>query len=497
MNGLRVENPPPYNQSSCRPLVLAETTTTRTEVVTTTTTETTTHSFSLPYFRKGDGPSHQSSKDDSSYSNHKLPSPRLPSDIALSEKALPPTPPNETENDPVIIHGSQDLAASSPVRATEVRLHFATAAAPQTHSMAAHTHAALGKGRPRTSPSVSYAETNTVPFVPSEPSIPALMPTVRKSRSFQWLKRGVSDNHAPLSNDDHPSHSASERRRGLSFGATSTGVPGDGDKGKPTEFSSVGPKAPPKNMSRRPSFWRKKRASPSNEPSNHPSHNEGVILALPPLPPVHQVSPFDISHPTGAPSSTLIQTTATTPAREMSKSCSEINERTLPPAGPSIPPQRAPFSDPSCDVRPREIVAFSPRPRAQTNPPFFRRLSMGVFSTMEPSSPLDLHASNSAQPLPITPTIVRQAVHKPVIPRPLSNEESPDIYLTRLQSAVSKAEVAGILASRYAIFTTYLYYIHFRTVQIHFMSRLFGHTSTNSAFLAFPLTLHCGNCSWK
>ncbi|KAF8807560.1 hypothetical protein BYT27DRAFT_7138610 [Phlegmacium glaucopus] len=314
--------------------------------------------------------------------------------------------------------------------------------------MAARTHPALGKGRPRTSPSVSRAETNTIPFV-AAPPIPVLTPTVRKSRSFQWLKRNISENYTPSSNDD-PSHSASEPRRDLSFGATaflSTAVPGDGDKGKPAQPPSVSPKASPKIMSRRPSFWRKKRGSPSNEPPSYPSHSEGIILTLPPLPPVHQVSPFKISHLTEAPSSSLIQTTGTTHAREMSKSCSEINERTLPATESSIPPPRAPFSGPSRDVGSRGTVAPSPRARAQTNPPFFRRLSMGVFSTFEPSSPLDLHAGNPAQFLPITPTIARQAVKKPLIPKPLSKEESPDIYLTRLQSAVSKAEVAGILAS--------------------------------------------------
>lgn len=200
-----LESPPPYNQSPCPSFVLSETTTTRTEVVTTTTTETTTHFFSLPQFRKR-APSQQSPKD--GYSNHKLPAIPLPSDIALFEKALPPTPPNEIESPPVIMH-------SSPVaQRTKDVVHFE---ASQTHPRTALTHAALGKGRPRSSPA-PHLETNTIPFVSSALPIPVLTPTIRKSRSFQWLKRNVSENYP---NGDHLNHSVSERHRGMSFGTNS------------------------------------------------------------------------------------------------------------------------------------------------------------------------------------------------------------------------------------------------------------------------------------
>ena len=471
MNDLQetsLESPPPYNQGSCSPLVLAETTTTRTEVVTTTTTETTTHFFSLPQFRKR-APSQQPLKD--GHSNHKLPVTPLPSGIALSEKALPPTPPNEIEssqNNPVITHSTQDLKTSSPVaQQSKDVVHFATSSS-QTHPRAVLTHAALGKGLPSNTPAPSRLKTNTIPFVSSASPIPVLTPTIRKSRSFQWLKRNVSENY---SNDDHPNHSVSERHRGSSFGANSSlsiGITSDGLKGKLIEFSFVDPKTAPQTVSRRTSFWSKNRSLPSGELSNHSSHNEG-ILTLPVLPPVNQVSPFNISHFTEEPSSFPIQTTATL---------------------------TVPFFDPSCNTKPHETVAPLPRQRAQTNPPFFRRFSMGVFSALE-SSPLDLQANNSAHFPAVTPTVARQAVHKPVIPKPLSKEESPDIYLTRLQSAVSKAEVAGILASRYVVSNSYLQYIHSWTVRIHFMSKLFGHTSINSTFLGFPLISHCGNCSWK
>ena len=215
MNDLQkpsLENPPPYNQSACSPLVLAETTTTRTEVVTTTTTETTTHFFSLPQFRKR-APSQQPPKD--GYSNHKLPAIPPPSDIALSDKSLPPTPHGTegSQNNPLIMHSTQDLITSSPVveRAKDV-VHFATS---QTRPRTAPTHAALGKGLPRSSPAPRL-ETNTIPFVSS--TLPVLTPTIRKSRSFQWLKQNVSENHP---NGDHSNHSVNEGHRGSSFDTNS------------------------------------------------------------------------------------------------------------------------------------------------------------------------------------------------------------------------------------------------------------------------------------
>ena len=408
MNDLQkisLESPPPYNHSSCSPLVHAETTTTRTEVVT-TTTETTTHFFSLPQFRRR-APSQQSPKDD--YSDHKLPDIPSPSDIALFDKALPPTPPNEIEGSQnVITHSTQDLITSSPVaqRAKDV-VHFATS---QTHPRATFTPAALGKGLPRSSPAPRL-ETNTIPFVSSPLPIPT--PTIRKSRSFQWLKRSVSEN------GDH----LSQRQRGSSFGTNSFSSIGVKNEClKLTEISFVDPKAVPQTISRRASFWSKKRILPSDEPSNQPAHNEDVVT-LPVLPPVHHVSPFNISHFAESPSSFPIQTSAT---------------------------HTVPFSDPFCDAKPRETVALNPRPRAQTNPPFLRRFSMGVFSAMELPL-LDLQARNSADFPTVTQTVAQQAVHKSAIPKPLGKEESPDVYLIRLLSAVSKAEVAGILASRYVI----------------------------------------------
>ena len=93
------------------------------------------------------------------------------------------------------------------------------------------------------------------------------------------------------------------------------------------------------------------------------------------------------------------------------------------------------------------------RPRSQTNPPLLHRLSVGLFSS---GPALTTKASgvfgpnmftSSAMPLNESP---RLSISKPSveIPKPHVDEESPDVYLERLLSIVSKAEIAGVLASR-------------------------------------------------
>lgn len=102
------------------------------------------------------------------------------------------------------------------------------------------------------------------------------------------------------------------------------------------------------------------------------------------------------------------------------------------------------------------------RPRASTNPPFLQRLSINLFGSPSISSP---HlASTSQTPSSISgdqmvdsppssvpgssrPSISRSK-HSLEIPRPRQDEESPELYLQRLLDAVSKAEVATVLASR-------------------------------------------------
>lgn len=102
----------------------------------------------------------------------------------------------------------------------------------------------------------------------------------------------------------------------------------------------------------------------------------------------------------------------------------------------------------------------APRPRSQTNPPLLHRLSMNLFGTSPTSS------SSHVVPSPLYDTITgndqlsaspssshessRRSLNKRSIeiPKPRADEESPEVYLERLTEAVSKAEVATVLASK-------------------------------------------------
>ncbi|KAI0079601.1 hypothetical protein K474DRAFT_1591777 [Panus rudis PR-1116 ss-1] len=95
------------------------------------------------------------------------------------------------------------------------------------------------------------------------------------------------------------------------------------------------------------------------------------------------------------------------------------------------------------------------RPRAQTNPPFLQRLSINLFGS--PSAPASnpqiypnisqeqlVESPSGSLPASTRPSLSRPSVEIPV---PRHEEESPEIYLHRLLEAVSKAEVATVLAS--------------------------------------------------
>ncbi|KAI0669996.1 hypothetical protein C8Q78DRAFT_976061 [Trametes maxima] len=94
------------------------------------------------------------------------------------------------------------------------------------------------------------------------------------------------------------------------------------------------------------------------------------------------------------------------------------------------------------------------RPRAQTNPPLLHRLSVNLFGSSSGHTPTSANSPNvlDGQAVTTPPSSLgssRPSLSKPSveIPRPRADEESPEVYLSRLVEAVSKAEVASILAS--------------------------------------------------
>lgn len=133
----------------------------------------------------------------------------------------------------------------------------------------------------------------------------------------------------------------------------------------------------------------------------------------------------------------------------------------------TLPPSELSRIQPSLTLPPevphtQEALPLPPifrRPRAQTNPPLLHRLSVSLFSSSGPmsttkttsgvfspnmfttSSPVATGSKDNS-PRPSTSK-------KPIdVPKPQVNDESPETYLDRLLTIVSKAEIAGVLASR-------------------------------------------------
>ncbi|PCH33556.1 hypothetical protein WOLCODRAFT_129831 [Wolfiporia cocos MD-104 SS10] len=124
------------------------------------------------------------------------------------------------------------------------------------------------------------------------------------------------------------------------------------------------------------------------------------------------------------------------------------------------PSEREPDpATPSSNGVPPSTSAPIGRPRAATNPPLLHRLSVNLFGSSPTSStpyvapnplydpmtgPEPLTTSPSSSHESSRPSLMRRSVE---IPRPRSEEESPEVYLQRLTEAVSKAEVATVLAA--------------------------------------------------
>ncbi|KDR85154.1 hypothetical protein GALMADRAFT_233811 [Galerina marginata CBS 339.88] len=463
--------PPPYHKSSSSPLLLAETTTTRTEIVTTTTTETTTHLFSLPHWRKRNGtPSPVAQRDDvrdPTAPQLSRPS-KSPSSALLVDKALPPTPPSELE-DPehatTVPDPPKSTIFSPTVSLPELKLPRPRKASAGPQSTAALAQAALGIGLPHASTSFSRPETSTIPFGPSlSPLSSSFVSTpsgVRRVKSLHRVeKRRTSEDHENAVNGEE--RALERRKRGLSFGTNSFLNIGNSDvkgKGRESETPSE-PKAVPKPLSRKTSFWNRKKEIHPPEVTPIPiAVEDDSTLSLPPLPPLHQISPFEISEfPNVSPP--IFQQAKPQHPRELSRSHSEsakfsrmtipslnITEISAPLLPPSSPPQVTPF--PGETLAPLQPNGRPPsRPHRQPSTPLLHRLSLGVFASGEVSPTPGVLSSGHSQPLSGHTTQQLPRKQDTPIPKPLTGEdESPEIYLSRLKLAVSKAEVAGILAS--------------------------------------------------
>ncbi|CAK5279968.1 unnamed protein product [Mycena citricolor] len=472
--------PPPYKDAS-PPLLVTETTTT-TQVLTTTTTHTT-HFFSLPLWKKrplvasSSSPTNRDSVERRPTEDGRLRRERF------SEKDLPPTPPEDPfvpdtprpRNDSA--HSYRD---DSPVPSLSASISSRKSLA-SSQPTAILARASFGLGLPHalrdpsSSASSTTSDINTVAFLtpPEMDSRRRSIQTPRRAKSSTKL-RAMSSLYEPgMELEGSHSEGAKGRIRGVSLGNTAilnSGYPDIKGKGKEVEEAAPSPMPKPA-LVRRASFWSRKKSTPAD--TALPAHVEQLYLQPSPPPTLPSVSPlspftFDDLHMTSSSSRTKH-------SRGLSRSHSERSNVMAQPspmtemAQPILrkPSRRPATADPSTrspttllNSTPSQPPPLPPqpdsstlspgpsrRPRSQTNPPLLHRLSLNLFSSSNSPSALSqspLHDSPISSPMDSP----RASLHKPVvIPKPETEHESPEIYLNRLLQAVSKAEVAGILAS--------------------------------------------------
>ncbi|KAH8835319.1 hypothetical protein DL96DRAFT_1519946 [Flagelloscypha sp. PMI_526] len=319
-------------------------------------------------------------------------------------------------------------------------------------------------------PSRSSSEVNTVAFASSSSPASYLYPTAR-SRAMT----SVADEDQLVR----------RRSRGLSLNAAALLSMGSGNdvKGKAKDSSHPdSPRGSPKVLSRRPSFWSRKKSAPStHEPAPPPPQEDQAHLApslpLPELPSLLPISPFEIDLTPERPASPP-KMVRSHHQRGLSRSHSERggssryvpkqeqSSTLLPSPHPSpttrmrpstadSPPIGFGFNPPTPDVsRPstfHEQAGPNSRRRSLTNPPLLQRWSMGLFSSNSSS-----HGPSPMQPStpPPLPSVSLESSPRPSISRPSHNpgppveNESPELYLQRILMTVSKAEVTTVLASR-------------------------------------------------
>lgn len=478
---------------------------------TTPTTQSPSRLFSLPYRnrKRSAGPNGSVAPtrvvDDSTPTvQNSFSRPHTP--VIPFDKALPPTPleePVPVDLKSTSIEGTARLSAS-PAPSIRIQTHKLSSGNSSTGALA---HAALGIGLPHASTSFSH-EASTIPFMPSSPISVSLQPnpSIRKAKSSQRIQlRHASDTHDNISKAEQLEQ---RRQRGFSFTATSllnnSGFEGKG-KGRETDVAGEHISPEPKPLSRKSSFWSKKK---STRPPQSPVVPDTTVFPLPILPPMDQSSPFDISELRLSSSPTKLAGTLRPPNLPPSYSENAAGSSYALSATPRNRPTTAPSSHQGFESSSNRSVdsrsSLDPQPmlraRAQTNTPLLRRLSMGVFSSGELSPTTSSRSNVLSHSLSSSPIANTLKVESPV-PKPGGNE-SPEEYVMRLKSRVGKVEIAGILASRCAPdFAPHCLRIATHQgsliVLIDSMRKPCVPLSTNLTFSIYPLMSPFEKCSWR
>ncbi|KIY72739.1 hypothetical protein CYLTODRAFT_387940 [Cylindrobasidium torrendii FP15055 ss-10] len=460
--------PPPYEgENASQPSLLFSERTTTTEVVTTTTRTTTTHLFSIPLWRKR-VTSLNVNHPTSPISTHNMGSRR--NSCTRTNKDLPATPPMEQRDGASSYMPRPSITLNESPPTARVKT---TPDVPRPQSSTATlAHAALGLGLPyglgsTSSPPPSTSQISTVMF--SEPEAQS-SPTPRRIKSFSKL-RVLSGNADPT---DRPQTEERKRTRGQSLNAATLMGAGSPDaKGKAKAMEET----PTKAVTRRSSFWTRKRPSlietdippplPPQTPAQAPTPSPNSLYA--PLPSLDPGSPFLVGIPSSR--ATSPKPASNSHSRGLSRSHSERSLRhpksheSLVPPMPRQRPRRPATADP----RPQTLFAEAPlttivsgktshspspgpspverapvlqRPRSATNPPLLRRLSLFTGSSSILATP-----SLTTSPVPSQHASPRVSLSKPVvIPKP-GPEETPERYIDRLKEVVGKGDIGGILST--------------------------------------------------
>ena len=550
--------PPPYAQNGhASPVYATETTTTTTQVVT-TTTQTTTHFFSMPLWRRrvqqpaatyqNTSPSKKSARQSADELGALQATPPM---VYLRDKDLPPTPPAEDVNTNADSRRSQNsiLRARDEMPASRTSLSIpmsspsssslngSDSGAQATASTAALARAALGLSLPplnlnptQATSGTPAAEVNTVSFMspamqPSSSSGSKVSISMRRAKSFQ---RPPKD-----SGGDLPAEVRERRRtRGLSLGPLQFGADEKAEKKEPERR---------KSLSRKSSFWSRKRVdSRTPAPTPVPALVPSADMPLPrrSVPCIDPPSLFRVDPNAPVPPPINLEEPRTPPdlrrrhsERTSSRSPATSPEPTSPrrtkrpqtadtPASPRAVSSFFPGSPPNFTLSPPHsgahdsptITAPVPqvahlRPRSATNPPFLHRLSMNLFGSSTGSSPVNgsvVGETMSRSPRTSLSSSSRPSVSRLSpkasmdIPRPLLEDESPEVYLQRLIEAVSKAEVAIVLASRYADASSKHLCCFTKVIlaRTSFTRPRYEHTSLALTSVETPWMWRCGGFSW-
>ncbi|KAI9512795.1 hypothetical protein F5148DRAFT_645202 [Russula earlei] len=418
------------------------------------------------------------------------------------EKSLPPTPTSSNEG----ASGAHTYPTYSPTedqssrRPSSRQALTSTTASPArsspTHAKNALAQAALAIGLPHSMPQASASslrpDVNSMALVtvPQANLHPVQPPGVRRTKSFHQLSRKFGRE------DGDSTHAGSQKPR--TYRGTPLGVVGAFDSDEKEEGNALegipSHVTPPRiPLVRQASFWNRKRNDSSKLTATRPTplssehardsfdHLSPILPALPPMSPFL----FDTNMSRSSQSSQTEEQLPTSPPGLDPRT--DSRNRPLPPSPAASTPdlsvqtkeklslckKRPSTADPTTDrsrtltYYPRShdhtsLLAPTPpqhpdiasplqisRPRSQTNPPLFHRLSANIllFGSSSLSPPVPTTRTNRAITSYPPRASPRPSTSKLPPPKPLLNEESPIAYVYRLLDSINKADVASALAS--------------------------------------------------